>query len=58
MHSQGYFFENPTNKYTNFIPLNIERLLSPIGLAYWILGEGIDLIVLYSYALTVWNNMK
>lgn len=40
IHSQWYSLDTSTNKYVKNVPLNIEELLSPIGLAHWIMGDG------------------
>ena len=40
IHSQWYILDENSNKYCKIVPLNIDKLLSPIGLAHWIMGDG------------------
>ena len=39
-HNLFYLFNIETNKYTKIIPLNIEVLLTPIVMAFMIMGDG------------------
>ena len=40
IHAKWYTLDTVTNQYTKIVPLNIDKLLSPIGLAHWIMGDG------------------
>lgn len=35
-----YKLDEKTNKYIKIVPLNIKDLLTPVGLAYWIMDDG------------------
>lgn len=40
IHSNWYIWSNTLNKFIKIVPLNIGELLTPIGLAHWIMGDG------------------
>ena len=40
IHSQWYTWSETLNKIIKIVPLHIEDLLTPIGLAHWIMGDG------------------
>lgn len=40
MHSLWYVWNKTLNKYIKIVPLNIGNLISPIGLAHWIMDDG------------------
>lgn len=40
LHSQWYSWSDSENKFIKIVPLNIEELLTPIGLAHWIMDDG------------------
>jgi hypothetical protein len=40
LHSQWYKWSEAENKFIKIVPLNIEELLTPIGLAHWIMDDG------------------
>lgn len=40
VHKQWYIFNKENNKFIKIVPLNIGELLTPIGLAHWIMGDG------------------
>nr|UEV87051.1 hypothetical protein [Grifola frondosa] len=40
IHSKWYIWSNRLNKFIKIVPLNIGELLTPIGLAHWIMGDG------------------
>ncbi len=40
IHSQWYIWCNRFNKFIKIVPLNIGDLLTPIGLAHWLMGDG------------------
>ena len=39
IHSQWYIWSNGLNKFIKIVPLNIAELLTPIGLAHWLMGD-------------------
>jgi LAGLIDADG DNA endonuclease family/Proton-conducting membrane transporter len=40
LHKQWYVLNKETKKFIKIVPLNIEDLLTSIGLAHWIMGDG------------------
>ena len=40
LHSQWYKLDKEKNKFIKIVPLNIGDLLTPIGLAHWLMGDG------------------
>jgi LAGLIDADG DNA endonuclease family/Proton-conducting membrane transporter len=40
LHNEWYNFNNETKKFIKIVPLNIGELLTPIGLAHWLMGDG------------------
>lgn len=40
LHKKWYKLNTYTGKYEKFVPLNISELLTPIGLAHWLMGDG------------------
>nr|YP_010170397.1 LAGLIDADG homing endonuclease [Phanerochaete carnosa]QRZ60378.1 LAGLIDADG homing endonuclease [Phanerochaete carnosa] len=40
LHSQWYRLDKENNKFIKIVPLNIVDLLTPIGIAHWIMGDG------------------
>jgi hypothetical protein len=40
IHKQWYILNKETKKFVKIVPLNIGELLTPIGLAHWIMGDG------------------
>jgi hypothetical protein len=40
IHKQWYVFNEDTKKFIKIVPLNIGDLLTPRGLAHWIMGDG------------------
>ena len=40
IHTQWYIWSNGLNKFIKIVPLNIGELLTPIGLAHWLMGDG------------------
>lgn len=40
IHNEWYRWSDQLNKFTKIVPLNIEDLLTPIGLAHWIMDDG------------------
>lgn len=40
IHKDWYIWSNILNKFIKIVPLNISELLTPIGLAHWIMGDG------------------
>lgn len=40
LHNQWYKLNKENKKYIKIVPLHIEDLLTPIGLAHWIMGDG------------------
>lgn len=40
LHRLWYVFNPDTQNFTKIVPLNIEELLTPIGLAMWSMGDG------------------
>ena len=40
IHNQWYVWSNTLKKFIKIVPLNIGELLTPIGLAHWIMGDG------------------
>lgn len=40
IHKQWYILNKENNKFTKIVPLNIAELLTPIGLAHWVMGDG------------------
>ena len=40
IHFQWYNWSNGLNKFIKIVPLNIAELLTPIGLAHWLMGDG------------------
>ena len=40
LHSQWYEWSEIKNKYIKIVPLNIGEILTPIGLAHWIMDDG------------------
>jgi hypothetical protein len=40
IHSQWYIWSDTASKFTKIVPSNIGNLLTPIGLAHWIMGDG------------------
>ena len=40
IHKQWYVLNKENNKFIKIVPLNIGNLLTPLGLAHWIMGDG------------------
>jgi len=40
IHKQWYILNEETKNFTKIVPLNISELLTPRGLAHWIMGDG------------------
>lgn len=40
LHKEWYKLNPDTGRYEKFVPLNIKELLTPIGLAHWLMGDG------------------
>ena len=40
LHNEWYVLNKETKKFIKIVPLNINELLSPIGLAHWVMGDG------------------
>jgi hypothetical protein len=40
LHKQWYILNEETKKFTKVVPLNISELLTPRGLANWLMGDG------------------
>lgn len=40
IHDQWYKFNEETKSYKKIVPLNIEELITPIGLSHWIMDDG------------------
>jgi len=40
LHAQWYVWSEELNKFVRIVPLNIKELLTPLGLAHWIMGDG------------------
>ena len=40
IHNQWYKWSDEFSKFIKILPLNIANLLTPIGLAHWIMGDG------------------
>ena len=40
IHSQWYIWSETLNKFIKIVPSNIGELLTPLGLAHWIMGDG------------------
>jgi hypothetical protein len=40
IHKQWYILNEETKKFNKIVPLNIRKLLSPRGLAHWLMGDG------------------
>jgi hypothetical protein len=40
IHKQWYILNEETKKFTKVVPLNISELLTPRGLAHWLMGDG------------------
>lgn len=40
IHSQWYIWSDKLNKFIKIVPSNIGDLLTPLGLAHWIMGDG------------------
>lgn len=39
LHVQWYIWSEELNKFVKIVPLNIKKLLTPLGLAHWIMGD-------------------
>jgi hypothetical protein len=40
IHKQWYILNKENKKFIKIVPLNISELLTPIGLAHWLMGDG------------------